>query len=176
MTTELKPMSPAEYRANTEKTKAGRATEIVQLQSGAVFELRRPELYSYMITGRLPQSLVSVGFKAWRKGAEQATRDLKDEEAADMFVFMREIVHDCTVNPKFVEFAVNDNEIGASDMALEDFNEIFEWAMSHQGVAGLAGLQSFRQGRERRTVTDSVDGAEQRSESEQSVEAGDIVQ
>jgi hypothetical protein len=176
MSTELKPMSAAEYRANAEKARANRDSETVQLTSGSVFQLRRPDLYSYMITGRLPQSLVSVGLTAWKKGTGQAVKDLKDEEAADMFVFMREIVHDCTVNPKFVEFAVNDNEISARDMLIEDFNEIFEWAMAHQGVAGLAGLQSFLPRRERGTATAGDDGAEQRSEGEQPLEAGGTVQ
>lgn len=168
---DLKPMSAADYRANAEKVNSQRPTEIVKLQSGSVFELRRPNLEAYMVTGRLPQSLVSVGLKAWKKNAEQAAKDLDDREAEDALVFMREIVHDCTVSPKFVQFATNDNEISASDMLIEDFNEIFAWAMGHQGVAGIAGLQSFRGGSARRTSGAGPNRPKQRRKGKQSVEA-----
>jgi hypothetical protein len=173
---DLKPMSAAEYRANAEQKRAGRPTEIVPLASGSVFELRRPDLYSYMITGRLPQSLVHVGLKAWKKTVDTAVKELKNDEAADMFVFMREVVHDCTVNPKFVEFATNDNEIGAGDMLIEDFNEIFRWGMEYGGLAGLSGLHSFRGGQERGTAADSADGKEQRTEGEPASEPAGPVQ
>src|SRR5688572_8250606 len=112
---ELKPMSAAEYRAKAQKKDAERPTEIVQLQSGSVFELRRPDLEAFMIMGRLPQSLVNVGLKAWKAGAEKAAKELSNEDAADALIFMREIVHDCTVKPKFVEFSTNDDEISAGD-------------------------------------------------------------
>lgn len=173
---ELKPMSAADYRANAEKVNAERATEIVQLASGSVFELRRPDLQAYMVTGRLPQSLVSVGMKAWKKSAEQVANDLDDEEAAETLIFMREIVHDCTVTPKFVQFATNDNEIGAADMLPEDFKEIFAWAMSYKGVPGISGLESFRPGSARRTTGNRAHGKRQRRKSQQSVETVGSVQ
>lgn len=146
-----KPMTAAEYRRNAEEQRAKRPTEIVELKSGSVFELRRPDLQAYMVTGRLPQSLVREGLKAWKTQvpADKIVSSLGDEELVDSLVFMREMVHDCTVNPKFVEFATNDNEISAADMLIEDFNEIFSWAMGHQGVKGIAGLESFRKGRKR---------------------------
>lgn len=167
---ELKPMSAAEYRANARRVNDERPTEIVQLKSGSVFELRRPDLSAYMVTGRLPQSLVNVGWKAWKTNAEQVASDLDDRETEDALVFMREIVHDCTVTPKFVQFATNDKEISASDMLIEDFNEIFAWAMGHQGVAGVAGLQSFRGRSTRRTSGAGPNGKKQRRKSKQSVE------
>lgn len=173
---ELKPMTGADYRANAGKVNALRPTEIVKLKSGSVFELRRPNLEAYMVTGRLPQSLVSVGLKAWKHSAEQAASDLNDREAEDALVFMREIVHDCTVTPKFVQFATNDNEISASDMLIEDFNEIFAWAMGHQGVAGIAGLQSFRGGSARRTSGAGSNRKKQRRKGKQPVEAVAAVQ
>lgn len=176
MSKDLKPMTAADYRANAEKVNAERPTEIVQLTSGSVFELRRPDLASYMMTGRLPKSLVNIGLKAWKKGVESITSDLSDEDAADMFIFMREIVHECTVKPKFVEFATNDDQIGASDMLKEDFTEIFRWAMTHMGVPGIRGLESFRDGSARGTSGNSADSKEQRSETEQSVEVAGAVQ
>lgn len=173
---ELRPMSAADYRANAQKVNDQRPTEIVKLKSGSVFELRRPDLSAYMVTGRLPQSLVSIGMKAWKKGAENAANDLNDDEAAETLIFMREIVHECTVNPKFVQFATNDNEISASDMLIEDFNEIFTWAMGYQGVAGIAGLQSFLQGRAGRTSSAGTNSKKQRRKGKRTLETVGPVQ
>lgn len=173
---ELKPMSAAEYRANAQKKDAERLTEIVALKSGSVFELRRPDLEAYMVMGRLPQSLVNVGLRAWRAGPQQAAKDLSDEDATDALIFMREIVHDCTVKPKFVEFATSDDEIGAGDMLREDFDEIYHWAMTHQGVAGITGLQSFPPGQARGTAGPGSDGKKQRRKSKRSVETVGTVQ
>lgn len=155
----MKPMTAVDYRANAERVKAQRPGEIVTLKSGSVFELRRPDLMGYLGTGRLPQSLVIEGMAAWKKSgsvpsdaeAKKLAKKLGDKEIIDSLIFMREIVHECCVNPKFVEFATKDDEIGAADMLPEDFTEIFEWATGHKGVAGLAGLQSFRKGRARGT-------------------------
>lgn len=159
---DLKPMSAAEYRANAQKVDQQRPTEIVQLKSGSVFELRRPDLQAFMVMGRLPQSLVEVGLKAWKAGAEKTTTEMSDEDAADALIFMREIVHDCTVKPKFVEFATNEDEIGAADMLRQDFDEIYHWAMTHKGVAGIERLQAFRGGQTRGTASDRADGKKQR--------------
>lgn len=174
----LKPMSAAEYRANAEKVKDERPTENVRLKSGSVFELRRPDLSGYMKTGRLPQSLVSQGISAWsaRKTPNQVAAGLNDKDVIESLIFMREIVHDCTVKPKFVEFATNDDEIGAADMLPEDFDEIYSWAMGYQGVAGIVGLQTFRRGQTRRTASDRVDSKKQRRKSKRPVETIGSVQ
>lgn len=173
-----KPMSAAEYRANAEKAKGKRPTEIVRLASGSVFELRRPDLSSYMVMGRLPKSLVDVGVKAWRKkqGTKQIGESLSDDEAADALIFMREIVHECTVSPKFVQFATNDNEIGAADMLREDFDEIFSWAMNYRGVAGIESLQSFRKGPVRGTAGNRSDSKKQRGKGKSTPETVETVQ
>lgn len=174
----MKPMSAREYRLNAKRVTDQRPTEIVKLKSGSVFELRRPDLQAYLITGRLPQSLVSEGMRAWKtkQSAEKIAEGLGDKEITDSLIFMREIVHDCTVRPKFVEFAVNEDEISAADMLVEDFNEIFAWAIGHEGVAGLAGLQSFRQGRARGVAGDSPDSKRQRRKSKQPLETVGTVQ
>lgn len=173
---ELKPMSAAEYRANAQKKDAERPTEIVPLKSGSVFELRRPDLEAYMKTGRLPQSLVRVGLQAWKTGPQNTAANMSDADAVDALIFMREIVHDCTVTPKFVEFATNDNEIGAADMLPGDFDEIYDWAMTHTGVAGIAGLQTFREGQARGTSSTSADGKKQRRKGKRPVETVGTIQ
>lgn len=168
---DLKPMSAAEYRANAERVKDERPTEIVPLKSGSVFELRRPDLSGYMKTGRLPQSLVTQGLNAWnaKKTPEQVAQDLDDKDVIESLIFMREIVHDCTVRPKFVEFATNDNEIGAADMLPQDFDEIYSWAMGHKGVAGIASLHGFRGGQTRGAAGDRANSKKQRRKGKQSV-------
>jgi hypothetical protein len=161
-----KPMSGAAYRANAEKVRRQRPTETVALSSGSVFELREFDIQGYALTGRVPQSLLSEGLKAWRtNGAvspETLQTTLGDKQVIDSLVFMREVVHECCANPKFVEFAVNDDEIGAADMLPQDFTEIFEWAMRHQKGAGLDGLKSFRKGRERGASSPRARGTKQR--------------
>jgi hypothetical protein len=168
---DLKPMSAAKYRAHAQKVSAERPIEVVKLKSGSVFALRRPDLEAFMIMGRLPQSLVNIGIKAWKSGAAKVAGEMTDQEAQDALIFMREIVHDCTITPKFVEFATNDDEISASEMLKQDFDEIFEWAMGHVGVAGISSLQSFRSGSTRRTARGRVNSKKQRRKSKQPVES-----
>lgn len=172
---ELKPMSAADYRTNAEKVNAQRPTEIVKLTSGSVFELRRPNLEAYMVTGRLPHSLVQEGLRAWKRG-QVTTEELTDDQAIDALIFMREIVHDCTVTPKFVEFATNDNEIGASDMLKEDFDEIFDWAMHYKGVAGIGGLRTFRSGRTQRVNQDRPNRKKRRDARKHAPETANAIQ
>lgn len=157
---DLKPMTAADYRANALRVNARRPTEIVKLKSGSVFELRRPDLAAYTVTGRIPMTLLSEGLKAWKGGhsAEQALADADDQSMVDALVFMREIVHECTVRPKFVRFATSDDEISAAVMLVEDFNEIFRWAMGHKGVAGIDGLRTFPKRRKQRTSKNRARG------------------
>jgi len=158
-----KPMTAAEYRQNARAFKAKAPTEIVTLKSGSVFELRRPDLQGALMTGRIPQSLVSEGLAAWKLSDKASEKDIAqhmgEKDVLDSLVFMREVVGECCVNPRFVEFATADDEIGASDMLPADFSEIFTWAMSHAGVEGIEALRSFREGRERGDAGDQPDGA-----------------
>lgn len=170
-----KPMNAAEYRAHAAKVKAEGPTETVTLKSGTVFELRRPDLMGYVVTGRLPQSLLTEAITAWKNSGiaspSQIISQIGERETIDALILMREVVHDTCVNPKFVEVATEPDEIGAADMLPADFNEIFEWAMKHQGVAGLDGLKSFRPRRERRASNSRARKQKQRVSSEQPIEA-----
>lgn len=149
-----KPMNAQQYRAHAEEVKAARPTEIVTLKSGAVFELRRPNLQAWVMTGRVPQSLLEEGMKSWKaQGKVPQTAPGKPEMVIDAAVFALMVVQECTVNPRLVEFPDPEkNELGPQTMLEEDFNEIFSWAMNYQGVAGLDGLKSFRAGSERRVA------------------------
>lgn len=165
------PMTAAQYRANARAFRTKGPTEVVTLTSGAVFELRRPDLVGILMTGRIPQSLVSEGLAAWQKNGkvspEAVAEQMGEQEILNSIVFMREIVSECCVSPRFVEFATSDEEIGASDMLPADFSEIFSWAMNHEGVEGVEALRSFRPGRARGTA-----GAKSRSKKRQHENVG----
>lgn len=156
-----KPMTAAEYRAIAEAKRAEQQTYIVPLKSGSVFELRRPNLQVWVMTGRVPQSLLEGAQKAWQEQGKVEPGKKGFSIAADSGVFFVNLVQYCTVSPRLVEFPDPDkNEIGPETMLDEDFFEIVGWAMNHEGVAGIAGLQSFREGRERGTVSAGADGSE----------------
>jgi hypothetical protein len=143
-TEQRKPMTAAEYAAHSEQVKSTWPTEIVTLKSGSVFELRRPNLKGYVITGRLPTSLLTAGMKATKGDAQ-----LSEEDARDFPVFAASILRECCVNPKPDEI----------DMLPEDAWEIYYWAMAHQGVAGIDGLRNFR-AEQQPAKTDSTDSTE----------------
>lgn len=173
-----KPMSAREYRAHAQAQKAEQPTEIVTLKSGSVFELRRPDIQGYVVTGRLPQTLLTEAMAAWKKSGvapQTLASQLGEQEVVDSLIFMREIVHDACVNPKFVEVATADDEIGAADMLPADFSEIFEWAMGYKGVAGLDNLKTFRNRSERRAAGGRARKSKQRDGSPQDVEVGSLV-
>lgn len=156
--TELKPMRASEYRAHAETVKAERPTEIIKLKSGSVFELRRPDLQAWVLTGRVPQSLLDESLKSWEAQGKVPVelRSSSSRVVTDGAIFSLNVVQECTVNPRLVEFPDPEkNEIGPLTMLEEDFQEIFSWAMTGQGVAGVGGLRSFSQRRPRRTNTKS---------------------
>lgn len=173
----MKPMSAADYRAHAQVKREQQPTEIVPLTSGSVFELRRLDLQSHVLMGSVPQSLLNEGLAAWKRNGIIKAQPKKDEDevTTEALIFMREVVHECTVKPKFVEFATNDNEIGAREMLKEDFMEIFQWAMTNQGVTGLDGLKSFREGRKRGATGPRTNSKKQRATSTQTVEAEQVV-
>lgn len=146
---QLKPMSAAEYAAHAEKVKEQRPTEVVTLKSGSVFELRRPNLKGYVITGRLPQSLLVSGMKV--KGGD--SEKVSEQDAKDFPVFAASLLRECCVSPKPDEI----------EMLPEDAWEIYMWVMDHKGVAGVDGLRSFR-GEAASAPVAGSDGQEQRRE------------
>lgn len=175
----MKPMTAADYRANAEKIRAQRPSEIVTLSSGSVFDLYDLDLQGYVVTGRVPQSLLAEGLKAWKaqgKVPKGSAQELDDEDLTNSLIFMREVVHDVCKNPKFVEFATKDDEIGAADMLPADFQEIFNRAMGHQGVTGLEGLKSFRAGSKRGAARNRSNGKKQRNKGKQSTQLAGTVQ
>jgi hypothetical protein len=90
-------------------------------------------LQGYVITGRLPQSLLMSGLKVKDAGAS-AAEQVSEQDMRDFPAFAASVLRECCVNPKPDQV----------DMLPEDAWEIYQWAMTHQGVTGIDGLRSFR--------------------------------
>lgn len=175
---EQKPVTAAEYRKR--RATSERPTQFVTVPSGFVWELRAPNILAYMATGRYPQSLVNKGLEAFKangtldtktlseadkkKLGEKVVRESTDEEIAQTLIFMRQIVVDACVNPRIVVGGMGEDELDPVEVDPDDFRFIFNWCMNHGGVAGVDGLQSFREGQERGAAADQSDGAELRNE------------
>jgi len=157
----MKAMTPAEYAAHAETVKAKRAapTELVTFNSGSRFELRRIDLQGMVQLGVIPQALVAESIKAL-KGKGQYTPPNTVELRVESLILKREVVAACCVMPPF-------NEETAKSFLMEDFEEIYEWAMGHQGVE-VASLKSFRKGRGRGTSRGRTHGKELQPTSESS--------
>lgn len=151
-----KPMTPAEYAAHAEAVDAQRPTVIKTLKSGSVFELRKPDLRRMVILGLIPQSLLDIAMGAWEQSGIKPTGkkgqiQISAATTKNGLIAMREVVADACVMPPF-------NEITAKSFLEEDFDEIYYWAMGHEGVAAAEGLRSFRKGRKGRTANRRADG------------------
>lgn len=147
-------MSAAQYAAHAEKVKAEQsgATEIRTLTSGSVFELKRIDLKGMVQLGIIPQALVSESLKALQAKGKYTPSDTP-ELRIDGLILQREVVAACCVMPPF-------NEETAKTFLPQDFDEIYEWAMTHQGVEGAEALKKFRQGRKRGTARGRANGKE----------------
>lgn len=162
----------AEYRKKVAESRETLPTEEVTMPSGFVWGLRRPDLQAWVLTGRLPQSLLEEGMKAWRelkivKGdvpdAEKLMAGMSDKDVLDSMIFMREIVRESCINPRI---GSGEDEIEPSEIDPADFMFIFQWAT---GGAGVDGLRTFRTGQERGTPGSSSHGKKQRRPRKQTV-------
>jgi hypothetical protein len=158
---EERAMTASEYRALVRAKRDTQPSEIVTMPSGMKWELRRPNLEAYMITGHYPQSLVNAGIKALKargiapddpEATATVTKALGEDKISDALIFMRELVREACVNPRIVIGASGDDEIDPSEIDIEDFNFIVSWCMDYKGVKGAAGVSKFRTGRKGRTA------------------------
>lgn len=162
--------SAAEYRqlakAARERRESELPTELVPMPSGAVWEMRRPDIQGYVLVGVYPQSLVNEAMAAFKKGgtipdtAAVATEKLDVKDTVDLLVFARDLTLRSLVSPKI---GYGEDEVLPTDIDPEDFKYAMRWCMSHQGVAGVDGLRSFRERQERGTATNRPTGKKQRS-------------
>lgn len=134
----------------------------VTVPSGFVWKLRKPDLEGYIMTGRLPQSLVEQFLEAAeRRGVvpselQQANAErfiktpLNKDESMASLIFVRELVREACVVPRIVIGGVGNDEIDPTEVDPEDFKFIRDWCLLHLGVVGLGGLQKFPSRRQRR--------------------------
>lgn len=157
----------SEYRKKVQESRTSLPVEQVLLPSGDTWGLRRPDLQAWVVTGRLPQSLLEEGMKAWRelkivKGdvpdAEKLMAGMSDKDVLDSMIFMREIVREACVDPRI---GSGEDEIEPSEIDPDDFMFIFSWATG----AGLDGLRTFRTRQERGGSGNSSMRKKQRSKS-----------
>lgn len=153
----VKPMTAAEYAAHAEAVESKRPTVIKTLKSGSVFELRKPDLQRMVILGLIPQSLMDESVKIWEKTGIKPKSDktkiaISDNTVRSGLITMREVVREACVMPPF-------NELTAPSFLREDFDEIYLWAMGHEGVAAIEGARSFRGRRKGRSAATGNDRA-----------------
>lgn len=163
----MKPTTARAYRAMLRDKQKKKQSEMVELPSGLVFELVRPDLQAFIITGRYPQSIVRTALKSMRdrgiaptdtEEIAKLTVAMDGEQLNESLIFMREIVREACVNPRIVMGASEDDEIEPSELDIDDFNFIFAWCVNYEGDKNAAGILSFRGGQERRTAGDQPDG------------------
>jgi hypothetical protein len=153
---DLKPMSAAEYAAHAAAKDSERPTVIKRLKSGAVFQLRKPDLERMVILGLIPESLLEIGLKAWESSGikkQRAVSEMDFDTTRRGLIIMREVVADACVQPPF-------NEVTAKHFSKPDFDEIYHWAMGGEDVEAATGLQRFRKGRKGRAPASRINGSE----------------
>lgn len=162
----------SEYRKKAAEARKSLPTEKVLVPSGFEWELRKPDLQAWVVTGRLPQSLLTTGMKAWREqGITEVDplatiKKMTDEDFLDAMIFQREIVRETAVNPRIVVGGVGEDELDPSEVDPRDFLFILNWAMEG---AGLKGLQTFRAGQARGTSRARAHGKKLRDKTERAL-------
>lgn len=100
--------SAADYGAHAERATAAEPTIRFPLPSGAIFEVRRPRLETWIIGGRIPEHLLSLALGSIAKGETgapamlEAISRVSDRDAVKMLIFARELVQSAVVSPKLV--------------------------------------------------------------------------
>lgn len=108
--------------------------------SGMVWRLRRPNLQMFVTNGVLPLNLAS---KIARGDGKTSTFEtLSDDEQAKLIAFANQVIGYCAVDPKIVEVAENDDEIGFKDVELDDYEALVKWALPGGGES--ENLEAFR--------------------------------
>jgi hypothetical protein len=149
-----------EYLKLVEQEEEAPRTFAVAMPSGATFLLRIPDVTGYAMTGRMPQKLTteflqSAEARGLRKLSEikasvnELAEDLDLADANDSLIFVRELVREAVVQPRFGD---GPGMVPYNKFKTVDFKFVFSWVLQHSGVAGLSGLQTFRPRRERRAL------------------------
>lgn len=155
-----------DYRTAVAKARATEAVEFVA-PSGFTWKLRRPGIGAFLATGRVPQSLLETGMKAWqaqgKMPASASPPEMNAEDTMASLIFMREIVREACVSPRIAVGSSDPDTIDPAEMFEADFMAIFEWVVT--GGENAAVLRNFRAGQERGTSDARPAGKKQRNKS-----------
>src|SRR6266851_19776 len=105
--------SALSYKETLAAKRAGEKTFMVPCPSGFEWELRLPDIQGYVMTGRMPQSLVEQSLKAAQAHGitpAQIQNDpnsllntpISPEATVESLIFMRELVREACVKPRIV--------------------------------------------------------------------------
>lgn len=119
--------------------------EIVQLPSGKVAKLRRPDALSLLLhNGRLPDALGPLIFGGKNEEAGVAEIELTPESLTALVPILDQLAVACFVEPRVVEPARSEKSAGPgdevlvpSDIAFNDKLFLFQWVFGEAGT--LAG-------------------------------------
>lgn len=114
----------------------------VKAESGVTYELCRPNLQAYLMSGQIPTSLLEKMLESEGKTPDVIAADLEPADAIAAMKFMGTIVKQALVTPKIVSEPKADDEITFADLPDEDIIFIFQWAKAG-GVEG-ENLRQFR--------------------------------
>ncbi|MHB0976901.1 MAG: DUF7391 family protein [Candidatus Aquicultorales bacterium] len=118
----------------------------VELPSGNTAKLRRFNIFYLLKEGKVPNHLASIvqGFISSPAGPDLGALVQKKENLDAMLELLEITAKSCFVDPRVVDNPTADNEIGFSEIALDDLLYVWGWA---QGEA--VSLESFREDQER---------------------------
>ncbi len=117
-----------------------KAGEIVQLPSGKVAKLRRPDALSLLLRdGRLPDALGPLIFGGKNDGTGVGSIELTPESLTALVPILDQLAVACFVEPRVIEKSAGPGDDGLlpSDIAFNDKLFLFQWVFGEAGT--LAG-------------------------------------
>jgi len=119
-----------------ERARKNREGELVELPSGIVLRVARPQLVSLLTGNAVPGKLSAIALKLINGGKAQLNNV---DEMNGMMALVDKVVVSAVVEPKVVEKDPAENEVGIADLSDDDKLAIFSYVQS-----GEAGLEKFR--------------------------------
>ena len=129
--------TPADWRTAARVGREARAERLC-LPSGAIILAAKPEPLEWILSGRLPQSLLAATLQGDLQATRAAESELSREEILELARFATQLVMASVVKPCIGN---DPGEIPLEEIPIEDRTFIFEWAcrsmgQSTQGASG----------------------------------------
>jgi hypothetical protein len=128
---------PKTWRAVSRADREARAQRL-QLPSGANILAVKPEPLDWIISGRIPQTLLSAVLEEEHSGSGRAEKEVSREEILDLASFATRLVKATVVSPPIGD---GPEEIRLEDIPIKDRAYIFEWACRALSQAGSGSTQ-----------------------------------